>query len=97
VVRCGWPGAVAGATIGGMPKREQLHKEVDAVPDDQLERVHLVLEPAVEVLASRNENGTGEDRTDAARRARDFLISVADGTSGLDLDSLRTVRERAWR
>jgi hypothetical protein len=34
---------------------------------------------------------------DSARRARNFLISVADGTSGLDLDSLRTVRDRAWR
>ena len=34
---------------------------------------------------------------DARSRTRDFLISVANGTSELDLDSLRTVRERAWR
>jgi hypothetical protein len=33
-----------------MPTREQLHEEVDAVPDELLDRVHLVLEP----------NGTGE-------------------------------------
>jgi hypothetical protein len=26
----------------------------------------------------------------------DFALSVADGTSGLDLKRLRSVRERAW-
>lgn len=26
----------------------------------------------------------------------DFALSVSDGTSGLDLDSLKTARERAW-
>jgi len=30
-------------------------------------------------------------------RGLDFLVAVADGTAGLDLDSLRTVRDRAWR
>jgi hypothetical protein len=33
----------------------------------------------------------------AAGGGRDFLVAVADGASGLDLDSLRTVRDRAWR
>ena len=33
----------------------------------------------------------------ASEAGRDFLIAVADGVSGLDLDSLRTVRDRAWR
>jgi hypothetical protein len=33
----------------------------------------------------------------ADQRAREFLVSVADGTSGLDLDRLRDVRDRAWR
>lgn len=32
----------------------------------------------------------------AEQRAADFALSVADGTSGLDLKRLRTVRERAW-
>lgn len=30
------------------------------------------------------------------RKAFDFALSVADGTSGLDLDRLRSARERAW-
>ncbi|HSE68795.1 MAG TPA: hypothetical protein VLB12_17510 [Gemmatimonadales bacterium] len=32
----------------------------------------------------------------AERKAADFALSVADGTSGLDLGRLRSVRERAW-
>lgn len=32
----------------------------------------------------------------AERRAADFALSVADGTSGLDLERLRSARERAW-
>jgi hypothetical protein len=69
-----------------MTTREKAQKLLDELPEDELE-------PIVEILASRRENGTA----DAALRARNFLISVADGTSGLDLDSLRTVRDRAWR
>lgn len=34
---------------------------------------------------------------DGEAAARAFLLSVADGTSGLDLEGLRTVRDRAWR
>ncbi len=30
------------------------------------------------------------------RKAMDFALSVADGTSGLDLERLRSARERAW-
>jgi hypothetical protein len=30
------------------------------------------------------------------RKAVDFALSVADGTSGLDLERLRSARERAW-
>jgi hypothetical protein len=29
-----------------MPTREQLHKEVDAVPEDQLDNAHVVVEPS---------------------------------------------------
>ena len=32
----------------------------------------------------------------AERKAVDFALSVADGSSGLDLERLRSVRERAW-
>jgi hypothetical protein len=69
-----------------MTTREKAQKLLDELPEDELE-------PIVEILASRGENGSAS----AARRARDFLISVADGTSGLDLKRLRTVRDRAWR
>jgi len=33
----------------------------------------------------------------AGDRALDFLVDVADGAAGLDSESLRSVRERAWR
>jgi len=38
-----------------------------------------------------------EDEAASSDVGRDFLVAVADGTSGLDLDALRTVRDRAWR
>ena len=47
-------------------------------------------------LAVRGLVALEQDR-DAQERARDFLLSVADGTSGLDLEGLRDVRDRAWR
>ncbi|CAN5210464.1 hypothetical protein BH20ACT16_BH20ACT16_03940 [soil metagenome] len=34
---------------------------------------------------------------EAGRAASDFLVRVAQGSSGLDLDALRTTRSRAWR
>ncbi|MCL2770394.1 MAG: hypothetical protein FWD42_09855 [Solirubrobacterales bacterium] len=47
-------------------------------------------------LAVRGAVALEHDR-EAERRAREFLVSVADGTSGLDLERLREVRDRAWR
>jgi hypothetical protein len=38
-----------------------------------------------------------EDDPQAEDHAREFLIAVAEGSSGLDLDGLRTVRDCAWR
>lgn len=38
-----------------------------------------------------------EDDHQAAAAAREFLVSVADGASTLDLSRLRTARDRAWR
>jgi hypothetical protein len=79
-----------------MPTREQLHALIDSLPEPQLPTARVVVDEDEPSL-----NGAGEDSNGAvsstARGARNFLISVADGTSGLDLDSLRTVRDRAWR
>jgi hypothetical protein len=50
----------------------------------------------VHALAVRGAEALERDRQ-AEGRARDFLISVAEGTSGLDLERLRDVRDRAWR
>ncbi|MFZ2113426.1 MAG: hypothetical protein WAU77_06815 [Solirubrobacteraceae bacterium] len=55
--------------------------------------------PASQVLHALAVRGAEayEQDQQAEGRARDFLMSVADGTSGLDLQSLRDVRDRAWR
>jgi hypothetical protein len=50
----------------------------------------------VRALAIRGAEGVTDDRA-AAEAATQFLIDVADGRSGLDLESLKTVRDRAWR
>jgi len=73
----------------GMTTREKAQKLLDETPEHELE-------PFVEILASRSKANRGTQH-DTRGRARAFLISVAKGTSGLDLDQLRTVRERAWR
>jgi hypothetical protein len=52
--------------------------------------------PASRVLRALVLRGAAAMESDEAV-AREFLLSVADGTSGLDLDALRTVRDRAWR
>lgn len=50
----------------------------------------------VHALAVRGAAALEQDNR-AEECARDFLLSVADGESGLDLERLRSVRERAWR
>lgn len=50
----------------------------------------------VHALAVRGAAALEHDRQ-AQERARDFLISVAEGSSRLDLERLRDVRDRAWR
>jgi hypothetical protein len=50
----------------------------------------------VHALAVRGAAALDRDR-EAAERAREFLLSVAEGSSGLDLERLRSVRDRAWR
>jgi hypothetical protein len=50
----------------------------------------------VHALALRGAAALEQDRR-GEERAREFLVKVADGAAGLDLGSLRTVRDRAWR
>jgi len=70
--------------------------------DRALARARALLGPdtpssqVIHDLAVRGAAALEEDH-DAQERARNFLVSVADGTSGLDLEALRTVRDRAWR
>jgi hypothetical protein len=71
-----------------MTTREKAQKLLDELPESESE-----LEPIVEILASRRKKSSGSK----AGLGRDFLISAAHGTSGLDLNHLRTVRNRAWR
>ena len=54
-------------------------------------------EPGPIAIEDKRDSQATPDTLAATSRARAFLISVAKGTSGLDLDQLRTVRERAWR
>lgn len=49
----------------------------------------------VRELALRGADAFESDEA-AEMKAVDFALSVADGTSGLDLDRLRSARERAW-
>lgn len=82
------------------------HPRIQVPADPELEaavargrRVVGASAPASQVvraLALRGAAALDEDIA-ARQRAADFLVSVAEGTSGLDLDGLRTVRERAWR
>ena len=70
--------------------------------DRAIARARVFLGPAtsssqvIHELALRGLAALEQDR-DAQDRARDFLLSVADGNSGLDLEGLRDVRDRAWR
>lgn len=55
--------------------------------------------PASQVVHDLALRGLEAAEADALQRAegREFLVSVAAGSSGLDLEALRTVRDRAWR
>jgi hypothetical protein len=82
------------------------HPRIQVPRDPELERAithaRAVLGPGepmsrlVHQLAVRGAAEIELDRR-AQERARDLLTNVADGTSGLDLERLRSVRDRAWR
>jgi hypothetical protein len=81
------------------------HPRVQVTRDRALERAIArgrgVLGPGapssqvVHALAVRGAEALERDRQTEGR-AHDFLVSVADGSSGLDLERLRDVRDRAW-
>jgi hypothetical protein len=81
------------------------HPRVQVSRDPDLERAikrgRAALGPAtptsrvVRELALRGAEAMESDRV-ATQRSVDFALSVADGTSGLDLASLKTARDRAW-
>jgi hypothetical protein len=52
---------------------------------------------ALRAVEDSHQVETNGDASISAECSRDFLISVANGTSGLDLNQLRDVRDRAWR
>jgi hypothetical protein len=86
-----------------MPSR---HRRIQVPRDRELERAitrgrgllgaDVPSSRVVHALAVRGADALEQDRQ-AQERARDFLISVAEGASGLDLERLRSVRDRAWR
>lgn len=71
-----------------MTTKERLHELVDELSEQEADAT-------LEFIVSRRE--CDQDEPSPAQDGLDFLISVADGDSGLDLESLRTVRDRAWR
>jgi hypothetical protein len=94
----------AGGYHPGMPSSR--HPRVQVRRDPQLDRAiargRALLGadvPAAQVVHDLALRGLEAMEEDAVERSdgRDFLISVADGESGLDLDGLRDVRDRAWR
>jgi len=92
-----------GGYTRGMPSRHpRIQVPRDPVLDRAIARGRALLGPDVpasQVVHELALRGVEAAEADAAQRddGRDFLISVADGSSGLDLDGLRTVRDQAWR
>jgi hypothetical protein len=93
----------AGGYTGAMASRHpRVQVPVDAEVADAIERGRRIAgrdAPASQVLRALALRGAAAIESDvrAEAAARDFLVSVARGTSGLDLDGLRTARDRAWR
>ena len=92
--------------IGYTPRVASRHPRIQVPGDPELRhaitRGRELLGPRVPTsqvvreLALRGVAALEEDN-EAAAAARDFLVSVADGASILDLERLRSARDRAWR
>lgn len=82
------------------------HPRVQVARDPELDRAiargRALLDPSapasqvVHRLALRGVEALEADAA-SSNLGRDFLLAAADGDAGLDYDSLRTVRDRAWR
>jgi hypothetical protein len=95
-------GSARGYTRVVASRHPRVQVPVDPEVAEAIERGRRVVgrdAPASQVLRALALRGADaiEADADAEAAAREFLVSVARGTSGLDLHSLRTVRERAWR
>lgn len=94
--------SASGYTCGVTSRHPRIQVPRDPELDRAIARGRDALGPGapsskiVHALAVRGASALDQDR-EAQRRARDFLISAAEGSSGLDLERLRDVRDRAWR
>lgn len=93
---------VGGYTRGIASRHPRIQVPRDPELDRAIARARVVLGPDAPVSQVVRElalRGVESVEADAESRAtgRDFLVSVAEGKSGLDLAELRTVRDRAWR
>jgi hypothetical protein len=96
---------VSGYTHPMATQRKQRNDRVQVPRDPALDRAikrgRAAMGPStptskvVRELALRGAEAFEGDEA-AERKAVDFALSVADGTSGLDLERLRSARERAW-
>jgi len=93
---------VSGYTHGMPSRHPRIQVPRDPVLDRAITRGRALLGPdipASQVVHDLALRGLEAAEAEAVQRdaGRDFLLSVADGSSGLDLDALRSVRDRAWR
>lgn len=77
-----------------VPRDPELKQAIDR--GRQLVGVNAPASQVVRALALRGAEALSEEH-EAERRAQEFMASAAEGNSGIDLESLRTVRHRAWR
>ena len=66
-VTCDGPVSVLCAKLGLMTTREKAHQLLDELPESEIE-------PVVEILASRGDNGTEAEMTPEQKRARQEAI-----------------------
>jgi hypothetical protein len=93
---------VSGYTDRMAGRHPRVQVPVDPTVADAIELGRSVVghdAPASQVLRTLVLRGAAAIESDAhaGAAAQAFLLSVADGTSGLDLQGLRSVRDRAWR
>lgn len=76
-----------------VPRDPELKQAIDR--GRQLVGAGAPASQVVRALALRGAQALSEDH-EAEQRTRQFMASVAEGNSGIDLESLLTVRDRAW-